>query len=178
MNYRDKMISAMLKNALRTPQQSLCVIQDTPEEPKKKMDKETGKIADLLMSAVNKVEVSKKEFNFYLQGDLCQMGLQKSFLLEHDFIVEQSDVYPVLNEADVPKALTLLFENKIEGWWHYKKELSELGITSEEPSNPNVSVKTQAAMFKHQYNTEEVKKEKVVLNKKKAATSFNRRVKW
>lgn len=88
-------------------------------------------IHDLLGSATSN-EDAGSNYTFSLSGDLCQMSNQKTFLLKHGFSVGQTNVYPVLKEADVKKALKLIWSFKTDGWWHYKDKYVELGICSAE----------------------------------------------
>ena len=92
-------------------------------------------ITSLIKSGVSD-EKTSEEYTFFLDGDISQMSNQKSFLIEQGISVGQNNVYPVLEEKDVKKALILIWSNKVDGWWHYKKEYVELGIcTDEEWSN-------------------------------------------
>jgi hypothetical protein len=85
----------------------------------------------LLSCAVGKAS-APKEYTFYLSGDLSQMSSQKVFLCNQGFDVSQSDVYPVLKEEDVPRALKLIYQNRVEGWWHYKERYVKLSICTAE----------------------------------------------
>lgn len=87
-------------------------------------------IIDLLYAAAN--HRNDQGYAFSLTGDLCQMVSQKNFLLEHGFIIGQSDVYPLIKEEDLKPSLTAIWEYKVEGWWHYCKKYVELGICTEE----------------------------------------------
>ena len=83
-------------------------------------------VLDLLNSS--KTAKASEEYTFFLSGDLNQMSTQKSFLIRQGFDVGQTNVYPVLKPNDVTKALKLIYENKIEGWWQYSKECISRGI--------------------------------------------------
>jgi len=72
------------------------------------------------------------EFSFYLKGDLEQMSIQRAFLQNIGLEVEQSNVYPVLKQEDVPAALIRIFESRVKGWWNYKEKLVELNICTAE----------------------------------------------
>ena len=74
----------------------------------------------------------KDEFTFYLDGDLCQMSNQRWFLSECGVEVRQNNVYPCLRQKDVPRALTLIWQRKCDGWWHYKEKYVQYGICTEE----------------------------------------------
>jgi hypothetical protein len=80
------------------------------------------------------MNTEKSEFlsSFFLEGDLCQMGNQKRFLIEHGIRTEQVNVYPVVKGSDLKRALTLIWENRVDGWWHYKNEYVKLEICTEE----------------------------------------------
>jgi len=80
----------------------------------------------------NKDSEASKEFDFSLRGDLGQMGSQRSFLVEMNIQVQQNNVYPVIRDCDVKKALTLIYQSKIEGWWNYDDEYKKFGICSKE----------------------------------------------
>ncbi len=74
--------------------------------------------------------------NLWIQGDLCQMGTQARFLLNRGFELEQSNVYRIVAEKDKKRALQLIWDFKIEGYWHYKTLYLEYEIcTAEEFSN-------------------------------------------
>lgn len=70
--------------------------------------------------------------DFYLNGDLCQMATQKTFLCNQGFCVGQTDVYPTIKKSDVKMALTMFWANKVEGWWNYKEALIDNGICTED----------------------------------------------
>jgi|WetSurMetagenome_2_1015567.scaffolds.fasta_scaffold1001102_2 hypothetical protein len=72
------------------------------------------------------------EYTFNLSGDLCQMSTQGSFLSKQGFSVRQSNVYPVLKEEDVPRALKLIYDLNVEGWWHYKDRYIKHAICTSE----------------------------------------------
>lgn len=71
-------------------------------------------------------------YTFTLSGDLNQMSEQRRHLRDLGFQVEQSGVYPIIQEKDKRMALTALYNNRIPGWWHYCKEYFELGICAKE----------------------------------------------
>jgi len=85
--------------------------------------------------------VASQDFNFYIQGDLNQMGLQRRFLQTSCFIeVQQSDVRPVIKQEDVKRALISIFNDKIEGWWHYLDKYIELNICTKEQFNEELKL--------------------------------------
>ena len=93
--------------------------------------------------------VAPQGFNFRIQGDLNQMGIQREHL--QNFIeVQQSDVTPVIKQEDVEQALTSIFNNKIEGWWHYLNKYIELNICTKEQFDEELmlSVKRKAGYNK------------------------------
>jgi hypothetical protein len=85
-------------------------------------------------------------FDFYIQGDLNQMGLQRKHLQTRCFIeVQQSDVRPVIKQEDVKRALTSIFNNKIEGWWHYIDKYIELEICTKEQFDEELKLSVERA---------------------------------
>lgn len=85
---------------------------------------------DLLTSAANKE--TNREFSFFLGGDLNQMSAQRNFLNSRGITTKQNDVYPCLKQEDVEKALTLIWTQRVEGWWHYKDKYVEHNICTAE----------------------------------------------
>lgn len=86
-------------------------------------------VAGLIMSS----GASPREgFNFFLDGDLLQMSTQKQFLRDKGFAVDQSDVYPVLRKSDAKRAMKLIWEHRVDGWWSYKRQYVDMGICTEE----------------------------------------------
>ncbi len=88
---------------------------------------------NLINSAIKKEENTK--YSFFLSGDLLQMSTQKTFLLNKGFDVKQNNVYPCLKPTDVKKALGLIWEFKIDGWWNYEEKYIEFGISTKEELN-------------------------------------------
>lgn len=84
-------------------------------------------VVNLLCSAASN-EKAASEFNFYCSGDLCQMSAQESALRSSGIEVQHSNVYPVIKESDVSKALKIFWDFKVEGWWHYKEKFIEHNI--------------------------------------------------
>lgn len=63
-------------------------------------------------------------FKFLFSGDLCQMATQARFLGEHGFRVGNVNVYPaVATKEEYHNAIKLIWENRIDGWWHYRDVL-------------------------------------------------------
>lgn len=85
---------------------------------------------DLLTSAVN--NESNKEYTFSLNGDLCQMSAQRTFLNNRGIVTKQNNVYPCVRECDIKQALELIWKFKVEGWWHYEEKYIEFGICSKD----------------------------------------------
>lgn len=72
----------------------------------------------LLKSAIDNER--NETYSFFLSGDLSQMSSQRSFLNRMGVETRQNNVYPCLKESDVPKALNLIWVNRVDGWWHYE----------------------------------------------------------
>lgn len=68
-----------------------------------------------------------------LNGDLNQMSIQADFLRAQGFTIRFSDVYPVIEtEDDFKRALKLLWDRQVAGWWHYRERMIEYGICTNE----------------------------------------------
>jgi hypothetical protein len=81
-------------------------------------------IFNLLEAAVGKR--CDEGFIYTVSGDLSQMSAQKRFLESQGVVLGQVDVYPALRtEKDFLAAVRLIWENRIDGWWHYEKEIVE-----------------------------------------------------
>ena len=85
---------------------------------------------DLIKAGVS--DTKSMGFDFFLDGDLCQMAIQKRFLSSRGVETQQNNVYPCLRQSDVPMALKMIWDNKVEGWWHYQEKYAELGICTKE----------------------------------------------
>lgn len=85
---------------------------------------------DLINSAIK--DDGNEKFSFYLDGDLSQMSSQRRFLSERGIVIQQNNVYPCLRECDVEKAMRLIWEQRCDGWWHYKPQYLKYGICTEE----------------------------------------------
>lgn len=81
---------------------------------------------DLLKSAINNTMC--ENHMFLLNGDINQMSIQKQFLQSHGFDVKHNNVYPTLRKSDVKRALELIFEKRVAGWWHYDIYYTGYGI--------------------------------------------------
>ena len=73
---------------------------------------------NLIESAIS--EEKNEDYSFYLEGDLCQMSSQREALNSRGVQTKQNNVYPCVKECDKTKALTIIWENRVEGWWHYE----------------------------------------------------------
>ncbi len=70
--------------------------------------------------------------SFGFQGDLEQMAAQERFLRDKGFVTGRSGGIPgLLSNGDLPQALTLIWTNKVKGWWHYMPEYERFGICTE-----------------------------------------------
>jgi len=86
-----------------------------------------------VMSLIASAGTKQEGFKFLLNGDLNQMAIQRDFLREQGFSVGQVDVYPALQaQEEYDKAITLIWQRHIAGWWHYKLRLVELGVCTAE----------------------------------------------
>lgn len=85
---------------------------------------------DLLESAAK--DETNRTHSFFMKGDLSQMSIQRNFLSSRGFDVKQNNVYPCLKEEDVEKALKLIWEQSVEGWWHYEDLYIKHNICSKE----------------------------------------------
>jgi len=88
-----------------------------------------GGVLSLLSSAGSTDETLR----VFLRGDLEQMFTQESFLHGQGFKMGRSDVYPGFKtEEEFNKALALIWEHRIIGWWNYEREFLDAGICTEE----------------------------------------------
>lgn len=72
---------------------------------------------------------------FYLDGDLNQMAIQKQFLEKNNLRVGINGGVPGLfSEEDFITALRLIWTNKVDGWWgqRYQTRYIRYGICSKE----------------------------------------------
>ena len=75
---------------------------------------------------------TESKHTFFLKGDLCQMSSQRRVLNSNGIGTKQTDVYPCVKESDIPQALSIIWSNKVEGWWHYKKDYIKHSICTNE----------------------------------------------
>lgn len=88
---------------------------------------------DLFNSAIKNER--NEEYSFFLSGDLSQMSNQRSFLSKHGFSIKQNNVYPCLRQKDIKNALTLIWQYKSDGWWHYCDDYIKHNICTKEEFN-------------------------------------------
>lgn len=89
-------------------------------------------LIDLLSAASDKE--SNPDYDFFLKGDLNQMAEQKLSMILWGFDVKQNDVYPSIKKSDAAKALELILNFKVNGWWNYRKEYVQFNILSPDES--------------------------------------------
>jgi hypothetical protein len=89
-----------------------------------------GGIETLIVAAADRRR--DEGFTHLLEGDLSQMSAQKKFLRGEGFEVGQNDVYPALRDEETfLRAIKLIFEHRVEGWWNYERKLVEHGICTQ-----------------------------------------------
>ncbi len=102
------------------------------------MNNQAG-VLNLIQSASNKRNDGRL---FTLEGDLSQMANQSDFLEKKGFRVGRIDCYPGLfTEDDYRKALAAIWENRVDGWWHYDEDYVKYGICTMEQFNNRLGVK-------------------------------------
>jgi hypothetical protein len=67
-----------------------------------------------------------------LDGDLSQMGTMFRALSEAGFDVRHSDVYPVLQGAEIVPGLRYLWDHRVPGWWNQRAAFIKHGICTAE----------------------------------------------
>lgn len=93
-----------------------------------------------LLSSAGSGKTDQRQ-KWYLSGDLRQMSEQEDFLKRNGFNVGRSDAYPVLySEDDHKRALSLIFEHSVPGWWHYQNKYIEYGICTGREFNDKLGV--------------------------------------
>jgi len=139
---------------------------------------EPGSVYDLINAAAKK-ERAPSEFTFSLQGDLMQMGTQKSFLLGRGFEVKQSDVYPMIKAEDEVRALNAIWATKITGWWHYKEKYIKYNICSSAEYDNVSDVYMGKVEKKKKISKKSVAQNKEETVKKEVATPLiKRKISW
>ncbi len=68
----------------------------------------------------------------WIDGDLCQMMAQSKVLTNMGIKLRRSDIYRIVSGEDVKRALSIIWSQGVDGWWHYKKEFVENGICTAE----------------------------------------------
>jgi hypothetical protein len=87
-------------------------------------------VMGLMSHAINK---SRAEGFASLNGDLNQMSIQADVLRAQGFTITFNDVYPIVQtEDDFKRALKLLWDRQVAGWWHYRERMIEYGICTNE----------------------------------------------
>ena len=82
---------------------------------------------------INERDTHDAGYTFTFDGDLCQMSAQKEFLRDNFFEVGQCGVYPAVKDQETfDKAITAIWNGRVEGWWHYEKRLVELKVCTHE----------------------------------------------
>jgi|WetSurMetagenome_2_1015567.scaffolds.fasta_scaffold515241_1 hypothetical protein len=88
-----------------------------------------------LLAGLNDQPEPSKEYSFTLSGDLNQMVEQMDHLFKMGLDVQRKNIYPVIKGSDKKVALQLIYKNRINGWWLYKKEYIKLGICTGDEFN-------------------------------------------
>ena len=91
-------------------------------------------VFNLIKAAADKKE-APSEFDFLLDGDLCQMSAQKEFLIDNGIEIRQQNVYPAIKNIDVGKSLTIIYQYCIPGWWNYLEHYLKYKICTKEEYN-------------------------------------------
>jgi hypothetical protein len=82
---------------------------------------------------LNERDTHDAGYTFTFDGDLCQMSSQKEFLLHRGFDVGQCGVYPAVKDKETfDKAITAIWEDRAEGYWHYEDKLVTLKACTHE----------------------------------------------
>jgi hypothetical protein len=88
-------------------------------------------------SGKNKKDDPNSPYKYLLsKGDLNQMIAQENFLTKRGFDVGSRDVYPALKtQEDYDRAVKLIFECRVDGWWRFEEDLIRLGVCTQEEFN-------------------------------------------
>lgn len=91
-------------------------------------------VINLLNNAASK---RNDGFMFTLSGgDLHTMSVHATYLQKQGFEIGFVDVYPSLKTIEEKKrALQMIYDSHIEGWWCYKRDLIEMGICTDKEFN-------------------------------------------
>ncbi len=114
----------------------------SPTEPKASSEQErkveTPRTANVSVAPGIVAALTNRSDNrayFTFDGDLNQMGIIYSRLLDAGFPVVKSGVYPGfprVQEGQYSKALRFLYESKTEGWWNQERNLVQYSICTQE----------------------------------------------
>jgi hypothetical protein len=92
-----------------------------------------GHISPGVMDLLGSAGRSNHKIRYLLNGDLCQMSAQDRFLRNCGMEVGRSDVYPgFATQEEYDKAITKIWEFRVDGWWHYETHLVELKLCTHE----------------------------------------------
>ena len=71
---------------------------------------------------------------FSMQGDLNQMGIQRSVLSKCGVPVNTSEGIPYMFESEevFVKAMQIMWDNSVEGWWNYREYLINANICTKQ----------------------------------------------
>lgn len=73
--------------------------------------------------------------HYIFLGDLSQMGQIEMFLRAHGFPVVKRDVHPGFakeHKETYVRALKLVFEHRLDGWWNQEEALIEHGVCTKD----------------------------------------------
>jgi len=102
--------------------------------------------------------------SYYFEGDLSQMGAQRRLLSNYGFNVKMSDVYPTVEtEEEFIKAISLIWEMRCEGWWHYDEYYFKHNVCTPYEFWSNLG-KDKTVKLYHFVSRQEVWDNKVKLN--------------
>lgn len=89
-----------------------------------------------------------------LQGNLEQIKAQTKFLEKYNFIVINS--YVLVNKGDTTP-ISLIYHNRINGWWWYKDELINRGICTLEEFDSNYRKELKKSVIIKEENSMQLK---------------------
>lgn len=92
-------------------------------------------------------EEAPEEYGFSVSGDLNQMAEQKRFLLSHGFDIRQNDVYPSIKGSDKKRALELIWNHRVAGWWHYDEKYYDLKICTKEEFDKALDIQCNLSKY-------------------------------
>jgi len=90
-------------------------------------------VAELIQNAINDPDGSIGERagyqHLFNRGGLRHLAVLQELLHQEGLDVGFVGAYPAVKTEDaLRKGLTLIWENKIEGWWHYLDQYTTYGI--------------------------------------------------